>query len=344
MAQQVTIMKRHVRFGAGFRFRSLFALAAVLSSYELASAQDDGVVDLAAPPQSQASTSNETFGEAPPDYSHEFLRQESVLLKPGQHQLDIGLNYTVDDHPYTLLNTSNSPILPVDTLERRRLLIMPLQFRYGLTKRVQGFVDMPVGWTNTQVSFTGTDIYYNSGGLGDTSLGFSYMLHKSGGLSQDPDIIATFGITAPTSNTNILSAIFWTPETMLGQGVWAGSWNVLFVHTYDPVILFYGFGSRHAFAREFEDYDVRPGDLYLYRAGVGFAVTERVTFSSMLQGYYITQAELDGQQIPGTSREPIYLRFAATVVQRSGRICEPFAEIGMTNDAANTRFGITWTF
>jgi hypothetical protein len=37
------------------------------------------------------------------------------------------------------------------------------------------------------------------------------------------------------------------------------------------------------------------------------------------------------------------MRFAATIAN-CGRIVEPFAEIGMTDDAPAASVGITWTF
>jgi hypothetical protein len=201
-----------------------------------------------------------------------------------------------------------------------------------------------VGWTNTETSTLGFDSEANDGGLGDVSTGFSWLVHKSCGCSCDPDVVATFGVTAPTSKSNLYQAIYGTPQTALGQGVWAGSWNVLFIHTYDPVVVFYGFGSWHGFTKEFDGIPVRPGDQYTYRGGIGFAVNERITLSTMLYGYYITNAEADNVQVRGTAQEPVYLRFAVTMMQQCHRICEPFAEIGMTTDAANARFGVTWTF
>ena len=48
-----------------------------------------------------AASDQEKFGVAPEDNSREFLRQESVLLKPCQWQFDIGLNYTIFDHRFT---------------------------------------------------------------------------------------------------------------------------------------------------------------------------------------------------------------------------------------------------
>jgi hypothetical protein len=316
----------------------------VFTSSRFSLAQEGAVPERGVAAQPPGVSDKEKFGVAPEDNSREFLRQESVLLKPCEWQFDVGLNYTIFDHRFTDIALPNNIPVPVDSLVRRRLLVMPLQIRYGLTDRIQLFGSLPVGWTNTEVSALNFDSFTNAGGIGDASAGCSCLVHKSCGSSCDPDVIATFGFAAPTSNSDLFAAILGTPQTVLGQGVWAGFWNVLFVHTYDPVVVFYGFGSWHGFTREFEGVPVQPGDQYTYRGGVGFAVNERITLSTMLYGYYITEARVENQRVLGTTQEPVYLRFAVTMLQQSHRICEPFAEIGMTTDAANARFGVTWTF
>ena len=181
---------------------------------------------------------------------------------------------------------------------------MPLDIRYGVTDRLQAFVNMPVGWANTEISTLGQEEFLNTGGLGDLNAGVTYQLHKSCGTSCDPDVLVTFGFTAPTGNGNFYAAIFETPELTLGQGLWAAYWNVLFVHNYDPIIIFYGFGTRHPFAREFDGVNTAPGGQYEYRAGVGFAVNEHVTLSTMLYGAYISEPYLNGVRLQATSWSP----------------------------------------
>src|SRR3972149_5736182 len=126
---------------------------------------------------------------------------------------------------------------------------------------------MPVGWANTEISYLGSDEFFNDTGLGDTNAGATFLIHESNGYGYSPDIVATFGLTAPTGKGNALLGILETPETTLGQGFWAAYWNVLFIHQYDPVILFYGFGSRHYFAKDIEGISARPGDQYNYQFG-----------------------------------------------------------------------------
>ena len=129
-------------------------------------------------------------------------------------------------------------------------MVAPLDVRYGISDRLQAFADVPFGWSNTENSYPGFDDFTNQGGIGDVTVGLSWLVHKSCGCSYDPDVVATFSITAPTANVSPLQGIIEPPNTLLGTGFVYGYWNVMFIHTVDPVILFYGFGSRHGLARD----------------------------------------------------------------------------------------------
>jgi hypothetical protein len=291
-----------------------------------------------------APAADQKYGEQPPDRSHEFLRKQDVLLRPGQWQFDVGLQYLIFTHDYTQLGQSGNLISAIDSRLTRRLLVAPLDVRYGISDRLQAFADVPFGWSNTENSYPGFDDFVNQGGIGDITAGLNWLVHKSCGCSCDPDVIATFSLTAPAANVSPLQGILEPPNTMLGTGFFYGSWNVLFIHTVDPVILFYGFGSRHGLSREFEGFDIHPGDQYYYRAGMGFAVNEKITLSSSLTGWYITDPYLDNVRIAGLAMEPITLRFAATIARPCERYIEPFVELGMTPDAPDARVGLTFTF
>ncbi len=340
---------------------AIAGLLAILPARRLLAQEGYGIEPgAAAPPPNAAApgpAADQKLGEAPEDYSHEFLRQESVLLKQGQWQFDVGFNYLIFDHPFTQLVTSAGTVSPLDSELQRRLMLVPLDVRYGLTDRLQLFGTVPFGWANTETSVVDVeDQFMNQGGIGDSDFGFSYMLHKSCGQSYDPDIVASFDVTAPTGKGSFFDAIFLSPQLTLGQGLWAPAWNVLFIHTYDPVIFFYGFGTRNPIAREFDGVETVPGAQYTYKAGVGFAVNEHVTLSTMLYGAYIAEPRVDGQLVKGDALEPIYLRFAVTIAKDNhcgcnctcngnhSCICEPFVNIGLTNDSANTWFGVTFTY
>jgi hypothetical protein len=292
-----------------------------------------------------ATASNQTdqkIGEAPPDTSLQFLREQTVLLKPCEWQMDVGLSYLIFDNQFTDVTPDGH--LVQDRL-RRRLLLMPLEIRYGLYERVQLFANAPFGWANTEISRVGIAQFDNNGGIGDTNAGATFLIRKSNGCSYSPDVLATFGVTAPTGNGNALVNLLVSPSLTLGQGFWAGFWNVLLIHKYDPVVVFYGVGSRHYVERDVAGFTgTKPGDQYIYQFGTGFALNERITLSTMFFGSYITDARLNDQVLDGTILEPMYVRFATTITRPNKRIFEPFVEIGLTDDSANARVGMTWTF
>jgi len=279
------------------------------------------------------------LGKAPVDYSRQFLRTQSVLLKQGQCQFDTGAAYaTVESYFPTIVGGNLT-----QGFFHRRLGYVPAQIRYGLTDRAQLYVNCPVGYVCSQQSVLGSYSNYSGrGGTGDTNLGCSYWLRKSNGCPFDPDVIATVGMTIPTAPASFLSA-FNTPQTSLGQGFWAATWNVLVVQSFDPVTIFYGVGGRQLFGKDVNGSYVQPGQQFTYQLGAGFAVNERVTFSASYFGYLISDTYLDHQRVVGSVLEPQYMRFAVTV-SRTCRIIEPYVLIGTTADAARSIIGLNITF
>lgn len=284
----------------------------------------------------------QTFGRRPESNALQFLRTQDVLLAEGAWQFDTGLVYTLFENsfPVPVIDEITGDVVGVvDGQVRRRLLYTPLATRYGLTRNIQVFANLPMGYSNTQLSTFGVSDSINRGGIGDLSAGASFHLLKS--EDQLPDVIATMDFTAPTGvfDTPIFGQV---PGSNLGQGFWALSGSLLFVHRYDPVIVFYGGGIRHLFEREFDGVLFSPGEQILYQFGVGFSVNDRVTLSTAFQGFYITNTQLDNETIDGTNLEPISIRFAATIA-RNCRIIEPFVAVGMTHSAPAANFGLVVT-
>ena len=174
--------------------------------------------------------------------------RRSVLLKQGQCQFDTGAAYaTVESYFPTIVNNNLT-----QGFFHRRLGYVPAQIRYGLTDRAQLYANCPVGYVCSEQTVLGSYANYSGrGGTGDTNLGCSYWLRKSNGMPFDPDVIATVGMTIPTAPASFLSA-FNTPQTSLGQGFWAATWNLLVVQSFDPVTIFYGVGGRQLFGKDVE--------------------------------------------------------------------------------------------
>lgn len=284
----------------------------------------------------------ESLGSAPENVGIQFLRTQTVLLKPCQWQFDAGLNYTIaeSDFPVAVVDAGGNVIGVSEGRIRQRLLLVPFEARYGLTSRIQLFASAPVGYSNTEFTAAGADTFTDTGGIGDVSFGLSAQLVP--GSSCRPELIGTLGVTSPTGDASLANTLL-SPEANLGEGFWGFTGNLLWVRNYDPVVVFYGVGANFRLDAELDGVDVDPGERFLYQFGVGFAVNRHVTLSTALIGSYWVEDRWDGVRVPGGIREPLRLRFAATI-GKSCRLVEPFAEIGMTEDAPSSRIGITWTF
>ena len=82
----------------------------------------------------------EQLGREPEDNTLEFLRTETVLLKPGDTQCDVGLNYLLTETEFPILLADDmGEIVGVDEINFRvRELTLPIEYRMGLHPRVQG--------------------------------------------------------------------------------------------------------------------------------------------------------------------------------------------------------------
>lgn len=297
----------------------------------------------AAPPQAAgASDEPQTFGPEPEPTNLVFLRTQTVLLRPGDWQFDYGLVYSLfqDDVPVALLADDGTVEDVDEATARRRLLYIPFEVRYGLSRRVQLYAALPIGWSNSEFTLVGFDESSNRFSVGDLDTGISILACESRCL-YEPDVVFTFTLTWPTGST-AGALVRLSPDVTLGEGLWATTANVLFIHTIDPLIVFYGAGHTHRFGQNIAGVDFQPGEEFFYQLGVGFAVNEKVTLATSFLGYYITDTYLDDERLAGTSLEPMRMRFSATIASPR-RIIEPFAEIGMTPDAADAQFGIVWT-
>lgn len=286
------------------------------------------------------------IGTAPDDTSLNFLRAQTVLLPPGKHQFDIGIEYLVTENTFPVLITDGSGnVIGVDEVQfKGRELTVPMELRYGLLRRLQGFVQVPVGWANVQAAVRNYDEYENDGGIGDIGFGLTAQLRDA--YKDCPYIIGTVAGLAPTGGNpfGVLGTI--TPNApSLGNGFWAISGNLLWVQTrYDPVVVFYGFGARYQFEREYFGIEFAPGLEANYTLGTGFAVNERVTLSAQFFGAYIDDLKANGERVEGSNQEPMNLRLAATLAKPCNRLVEPFVTFGLTDDSISANFGITWTY
>lgn len=286
----------------------------------------------------------EKLGEAPEDTSLQFLRESTVLLKPGESQFDIGVEYLLSESDFPIVLLSGGDVVGAEDVDFRiRELAVPMQYRFGALKRVQAFVGGAVGWSNTQVSIDEFEAFQNDGGFGDVDFGATTQLVD--GNSEKPYMLATISATAPTGGDPFGTAATLAPSApSLGQGFWSISGSALWIRTYDPLVFYYGVGGERFFSRHFEGLEIEPGTTWNYSFGVGFAVNDRVTLSTRFRGAYVEELRVDRERVLGTNFEPMSLRMAATISKSEKRLVEPFVEFGLTDGAVSNFFGITWTY
>ncbi len=280
----------------------------------------------------------ETLGSEPRDNSLQFLRADTVLLEPGEMQFDYGVTYTLFDQTLPVINSSSQLEL---ARFRQREMLVPLEVRYGLARRVQLFVNVPFGWANTELAFSDYEEFENDGGIGDLTFGGTFLLRQ--GNHQCPDVVMTLSASAPTAKDPLATPPGLSPIVpSLGRGSWSLAASLLYIRNYDPLVVFYGFGTRQSFDQDFNGQDFRPGQEYNYQMGIGFAVNSQITLSTRFNGAYVTEAELDGQRFLGSIQEPMAVELALTIAQCQGLV-EPFVNFGLTEDAVESRIGVVWT-
>ncbi len=304
-----------------------------------------------------ASLENEEtkLGEAPEETKTElqFLRRQTILLDPGQYQFDVTFEYLINESDFPLAQLNGGALQIGEAQLKQRLLLLPIEFRLGLTPVTQFFVNVPFGWSNGEFSALAEDEFSNSGGVGDISTGITRMLIE--GTDDFPDVLGTLAFSIPTGDSNFVTSLS-TPGNTLGQGFWTLTAGLSFIQTYDPIVVFYGFGYRHRFESSFDvnigdgRITVNPGKQIFYRFGLGFAVNPRVTLSASFIGSYITEDYIDGVRLAGSIREPMSVRLAATITRQKElkkderiKTLEPFINFGVTDAAANALFGVSLT-
>lgn len=289
----------------------------------------------------------ETIGVPPPREQPQFLRNDSVLMTPGDYQWEIGVSYA--------RNLNQSPVGQiigessfVGNLRRvNRVLQMPLELRIGLTENLQGSVSLPVGWANQEISIATAGLTDESFGIGDLTLGLTRLI-RQGDLTE-PNILGFFSLSIPTGQSSLATSLD-DPSIALGRGFYSMTTGLTVTKTIDPLVFFFGGGYQHNFEASFSQVGrLNPGNGAFYRLGVGYAVNSNVSLSTAFTGAFLDKAELNDIRLGGTAREPLSLRIAATVVNkkksvRKARTVEPFVNLGLNEDATDTILGVTWTY
>jgi len=296
------------------------------SSVSLAQIQGKGE----APANRAQAQQPETIGQRPEDLEDIrkiFLRQSTVLLSPGQFEVEAAFNYQHTQIVSTILNA------------KFRQLQLPLAIRSGLFSRSEGFLTIPATYLRREFGFADTAISHKEVGFGDVAAGLNYELAQE--TATRPDIIVSIGSGATTGNKPNERGL------SLGTGHWAATAGLQFIKTVDPVALFGGFNYTHQFAGRYflgdAVHNVDPGEIASYNFGFGFAVNQNVSLSAQVIASYQSDTKADGKKIFGSSREPASVRSALTYRYSRATYIEPSVTIGLDQDTPDFALGLSLT-
>ncbi|WP_157605320.1 hypothetical protein [Schlesneria paludicola] len=265
-----------------------------------------------------------------------YLRNEAVLLKQGQHMLDLGAVYTVNQYNFPVVVP---PGAVTNASVQDRNMYVPFALRYGLTDSLQAQVFVPVGFSSEQFDVIPNDTRSSTTGpIGDTIVSLNYSLPQC--MTGEYNIVWTNFLSIPTGKPHDLYAL---PDSQFGKGWFEYGSSLLAIRRYDPLLVFGGAGIRYTFNSEISGQDVHRGFCVDYQYGVGFGVNEQTSLSCKLFGSYEPALQINNHVLTGSQRDLVALRFAITRAE-DRRIYEPFVTVGCTQQANDVQLGVVVTF
>lgn len=280
------------------------------------------------------------FGEdSNDDPPLDFLIGSTVLLVPGQYELDFGITYKQSRTKNTLYN--------IDKFQRStysaRMLELKTTVRGGLVNGVEGYFSAPV--TYSTVEDVSTSKYVRDAksiGLSDIRAGLQVQLINES--LESPSVSLALDISAPTGRKKYRdAATHWIDPLDNGAGHWSIAPGIAFARSVDPVILFGGFSYRHYFSDSFGGRKIQPGWLASGHFGLGIGLNERVSVGARLTYSYNSNMKVDNDTVFGSDSDLIDLSFNASYRLMEGWVVSPNITFGLNADAGTPALGLNLT-
>ena len=256
------------------------------------------------------------------------LRKESSLLRKGQKQIEVGIDYR--------RYKSEIPTLFEDN---ERNLQLSLLFRLGVWDKLDLFVTVPFISSYREVIDENGRASDHTHAVGDLNAGLSKQLLAEN--SNWPEIIGTLSYIEPTGvdpyDRDLAAADTGNGHRKIGT-------SLQFIKTSDPIVYFLGINYTHSLETTVAGQDLQPGDVFEFNYGLSFAANDNLSFSWQAIGSYEGEIQIDGQRVEGTTSEPYYLRFAITTRYHFVGFIEPFVTMGLNNDADFYSFGVAFIY
>jgi len=260
--------------------------------------------------------------------------QEPVVLYPGQNKIRTTFAYMQQTFPYPITLSDGSLGLERDRV--REFTITP-DLHFGLTSRTDGHVRLPLRYLQVEYSSLDFDVHESEAGVGDIVAGVSHLLWPDG--DESTSLVGSLDVTFPTGGDPFGLSSFYNA---ISSGFWGISAGLSWAHTNEESLTWYAGGAyTHYFPATYFATDVEKADVYSVWMGVNYYITEKTSLSAEFYLDYQGNFKYDGVEAPGTSIEPLGLRFALGNDLGHGRHLDPFIQFGLNEDRKSVTVGIT---
>ena len=267
-----------------------------------------------------ATNSQEPIGEAPKERTAEevFLREQKVLLAPGEMAGDFGLFFSRSDNQQL---ASVGGGVGLATVEQETFTTL-VQGRVGVLDETEFFGSTTFRHQDSAAYVGSTKVSEsNRTEFGDIRLGVRHTLLKEG--VGRPNVIATIDGRIPTGHTS-----------------YAVGGGLALVKSVDPAILFANANYRHTFSREFSDITrLEPEDRFDVSMGYALALNDTLTISTAVSGLFSGATSFDNATL--RQQDSYSLSFGLTSWLAKGLYIEPSVSFGLSGPGDSVAFGVT---
>ncbi len=269
------------------------------------------------------------YGERADPPPLDFLVGSTVLLGPGEYELDMGLVYKQSRRQHNLFD--------VGYFQKSSYSARVLQFeptlRAGLFDRLEAHLTVPFSYTSVEDVSSNEYVSTTSAwDLADIGMGIQYQWLDE--TAAYPALSFTFDIGAPTGRKRYNDAANrWKDPLNNGSGHWSLAPGIAWVRRTDPAILFGGLSYQHFFQNTIDGYTVKPGWALRSYLGAGFALNEKLSIGARFSYSYTANLRAGGRTIKGTDIDPADLAFNVSYRLHEDWVISPQVMLGLNDDA-----------
>jgi hypothetical protein len=303
-----------------------------------AAAEETGTAEGGNAAQGQTTTQAQNGAKTSAQVLQEsIVPQETFLFRDQSPTLPAGQFEAAQDFSY--LHSSGF-------LQTDRVYTGSLGLRYGVKRGLELGISVPYYYSDrTTTLLPGEEEDEFEHGVGGAIADVSYALVNDGPGHPGISITATGGYPGTVSPYDFANYSYGANpvkslQSVQGSGHWSVGGNLLAYKIVDPLILFAGVGMQYYIPRDFSGYTVEPAIRYIGNAGVSFAVSETTTLGFAIAGFYQSDLEVDGHDVPESYQEQYVAQLALTQQLKDNVWLEPTIGVGLTDESPDLSLGV----